>query len=146
MVAYVVGDKANVVKTALAFCLSAIATYTLISTIEGWKMYCLLSIIYALTCVKINKIKILIPCFMMTLFMVFMAIDEARYGTAKTWIYAETTQTWSWVHYELVVSVIHGLIIASCIQWRIKSIMDSMGRIVNNLLAFVRALCSAACL
>ena len=146
LVAYLVGNKANVVKTSLAFLLCVIIDYAIVQIVDGWQLYCVMAIIYAITTTQITSIKTSLACCIMTLFMIYMAIDEAQYGTAQTWIHVETVQTWAWLHYELAVGAVHGLIIAACIDWRVKSFRNSMGRAFNYMRSFVRALRSAACL
>lgn len=124
--------KVSVAKTSLAMIACVLIGYTVINLVAGWQYYLLLSIIYGLTIVSVRQLKVMLSCCMMMSFLLFMAWDELRYGTDHTWMHIKETQTWAWVHYELVTCFIHSLILSASVKWSFKPLKRFMGDLART--------------
>lgn len=127
-------NRTNSRKTLLLASLScACIAYTPIyQALSAVQYHTLFAIIYLSVTYKVKPIKAKVACCLLGSFQIIMAWDS--YFNAKI-------ETFIWLHYEVIVCLLHTFIIGSFIEKDTQRIRRAMGSVV----AFVRKLFGYSC-
>lgn len=125
--------SASRVYTLMAILFSiAIAHSQIYQALSSVQYHTLFAIIYLSVTYKVKPIKAKVACCLLGSFQIIMAWDS--YFNAKI-------ETFIWLHYEVIVCLLHTFIIGSFIEKDTQRIRRAMGSVV----AFVRKLFGYSC-
>lgn len=130
--------KASRVYSLLAFLFTAVIAYTAIyAALPAVQYHALFAIIYLSVTYKVKPVKAKVACCLLGSFQIIMAWDSYINAQIETFI---------WLHYEVIVCLLHALIIGSFLERdaeRIKRHLERFASFVRNLFGYS---CNRLCL
>lgn len=122
----------------LAFFICCLLSYTEIyNNINAVQYHAFFAIIYIAATYKIERVSTKVACCLLACFQITMAWDS--------WINAENT-TYIWLHYEVIIYMLHAIIICSFLSVDAAKIKRGVANVFASLLDMLGNTCNMPCL